>query len=325
MSATAVSFAFNSPERLNVNTVTRILEVADRLGYSPNPHARALLAKNVGVIGILTPQSLPSIFRNPFFSAFHEGVGRVCEEHCLSLMVVSPASRSLSEASARAPVDGFIVVGLNESHPEIEVLRRRKTPFVIVDGDAETVPSINVDDYDGARQAADYLLERGHRQITILTFEQDLSNQHSKKVYGVGRRRLEGYKHSFNAHDILWHDDILVPTATSADAGASVFERLWENAKTRPTALLAVADVIAIGVLQAAAAHGVSVPDQLAVIGYDDIPQARWTTPPLTTVHQPMVEKGEVAIQRLLSLIAGEPQTEPNVLLPTQLILRESA
>jgi alanine racemase len=325
VSATAVSFAFNSPDRLNPNTVVRILDVANRLGYSPNPHARALLAKTVGVIGILTPQSLPSVFANPFFAGFHEGVGRVCEENCLSLMVVSPAARSLSEASARAPVDGFIVVGLNESHPEIELLRRRKMPFVIVDGDAETVPSVNVDDYHGARQAANYLLERGHRRIAVMTFEQDLSSKHSQKVYGVGQRRLEGYKHSFNDYDILWDDDILVPTATSADAGAAAFKRLWKNPGSRPTAVLAVADVIAIGVLQAAAALGVSAPDDLAVIGYDDIPQAQWTQPPLTTVHQPMVEKGEIAVQRLLSLIAGEPQPDLNVFLPTQLVIRQSA
>jgi LacI family transcriptional regulator len=89
--------------------------------------------------------------------------------------------------------------------------------------------------------------------------------------------------------------------------------------------VLAVADVIAIGVLREAALSGVRVPEDLAVIGYDDIPQAQWTQPPLTTVHQPMVEKGEIAVQRLLSLIAGETQSNPNVLLPTQLVIRQSA
>lgn len=325
VSATAVSFAFNRPDRLNSKTVTRILDAADQLGYSPNPLARALLAKSTGVIGILTPQTLPSIFKNPFFAAFHEGVGRACEEHCLSLMIVSPASRSLSEASAHAPVDGLIVVGLNESHPEIELLRRRQMQFVIVDGDAETVPSVNVDDYHGARQAANYLLERDHRRIACLTFEQDLSSSHSKKVYGVGRRRLEGYKHSFNDCDILWDDSMLIPTAASIDAGAAAFKRLWKNARNRPTAVLAVADVMAIGMLEEANARGVCVPDDLAIIGFDDILQAQWTRPPLTTVRQPMVEKGEIAVQMLLTLIAGEPLPNRHVLLPTELVIRKSA
>ena len=325
VSATAVSFAFNSPDRLNAKTVERILTVADRLGYSPNPHARALLAKSIGVIGILTPQSLPSVFANPYFSAFHEGVGRVCEENRLSLMVISPTTGSLSQASARAPVDGLIVVGLNENHQEVELLHRRKMPFVIVDGDAITAPSVNVDDDYGAWQAANYLLTRGHRNIVCLTFEEDLSDSHSTKVYGVGQRRLEGYKRAFATYDLPWSDDILFPVTTSVAAGADTFHQLWHTLRPRPTAILAVADVIAIGVLQAAAASHIYVPDDLAVIGFDDIPQSTWVHPRLTTVHQPMVEKGEIAAQLLLTSIAGETQSSANLLLPTELVVRQSA
>src|SRR5215475_9966864 len=116
VSPTAVSFAFNNPHRLNPQTVQRILQVAAELGYSPNPLAKALLTKSVGVIGILAPQSLPSIFANPFYAAFYEGVGQVCEENQLALLSLSPVSSSVSEAIARAPVDGLIVVGLNESY-----------------------------------------------------------------------------------------------------------------------------------------------------------------------------------------------------------------
>src|SRR4051812_36800138 len=109
VSATAVSFAFNNPERLNAQTVARILAVAHELGYAPNPHARALLTKSVGVIGVLVPQSIPSIFANPFFASLYEGIGQVCEDNNLSLLTVSPVSGSLSKAVANAPVDGFIV------------------------------------------------------------------------------------------------------------------------------------------------------------------------------------------------------------------------
>ncbi len=325
VSATAVSFAFNSPHRLNEQTVKRILNIADQLGYSPNPYARALLAKSVGVIGILTPQSLPSVFANPFFAAFHEGVGSVCEENSLALMVISPAIGSLAEASARAPVDGLIVVGLNESHPEIELLRRRKMPFVIVDGDATDSPSVNVDDQHGAWMAADYLLAQGHRNIHCLTFELDFSKAHREKVYGVGQRRLEGYKRAFADHSVAWDDTYLTPTSASITAGAEAFRAIWREANQRPTALAAVADIIAIGALQEAASAGVRVPDDLAIIGFDDIPQAKWTQPPLTTVHQPTMEKGEIAAQLLLSLIAGEPLSEAQVILPTELVIRQSA
>lgn len=324
VSPTAVSFAFNNPHRLNAQTVVRILETANELGYSPNPHARALLARSVGVIGILTPQSLPSIFANPFFAAFHEGVGRVCDEHNLSLLTISSVSSSLTQASANAPVDGLIVVGLDEGHNEIELLHRRKMPFVIVDGDAAVAPSINVDDEGGACEAASYLLRRGHRDIVCLTFEMDYSAIHPDKVYGVGQRRLEGYKRAFREAKVPWSDDCLFPTFAIATAGSEVFQTLW-NAGKRPTAVLAIADIIAIGVLQAATAIGLRMPDDLAVIGFDDIPQAMWTTPTLTTVHQPIMEKGEIAAQQLLSLISGEIPAELKIQLPTKLALRQSA
>ncbi len=323
VSPTAVSFAFNSPHRLNPQTVVRILEVANELGYSPNPHARALLARSIGVIGILTPQSLPSIFANPFFASFHEGVGRICDEHNLSLLTISSVSGSLAQASANAPVDGLIVVGLDERHPEIEFLHRRKMPFVIVDGDADIAPSVNVDDEGGAYAAATYLLERGHRDIVCLTFEMDYSDIHPDKVYGVGQRRLKGYKRAFAEYAILWSDDHLISAFTSAAAGAEVFQALWQTGK-RPTAILAIADIIAVGVLQAASAIGIQIPNDLAVIGFDDIPQAMWTTPTLTTIHQPIMEKGEIAAQQLLGLISGDIPSELKIQLPTTFVPRQS-
>jgi len=323
VSPTAVSFAFNNPHRLNAQTVQRILEAARELGYSPNPHAKALLTKSVGVIGILTPQTLPSIFANPFFAAFHEGVGQVCEENKLSLLTISPVSSSVSEAIARAPVDGLIVVGFNESHQEINLLHRRNMPFVIVDGDATNVPSVNVNDEAGAMQAARFLLERNHQRILCMTFESDYSNAHDDKIYGVGQRRLEGYQRAFAEYGVSWNDEWLVPTGASVQAGAETFRSAWED--LHPSAVLAVADIIAIGVLQAATELNIQVPTELAVIGYDDIPQSTWTYPQLTTVRQPILEKGEAAGQLLLSMISGDVQKTESIVLPTELVVRGSA
>jgi alanine racemase len=324
VSPTAVSFAFNNPQRLNPQTVSRILEVANQLGYSPNPHARALLAKSVGVIGILTPQSLPSIFANPFYAAFYEGVGQVCEEHNLSLLTISPVSSSLAEATAKAPVDGLIVMGMNEDHDEIELLRRRNMRFVIVDGDAAHTPSVNVDDEHGAWAAADHLLRLGHRRISIMTFETDYIRN---SIFGVGERRINGFRRAFAEHGIPWEDVGLLPTQTNAHSGAENFRALWEQTKPRqrPTAIATVADIIAVGVLEAAQALGVPVPNQLSVVGYDDLPLSRLIRPTLTTIRQPILEKGEAAAQLLLALISGEAKSRTRVILPTELVIRESS
>jgi DNA-binding LacI/PurR family transcriptional regulator len=181
-----------------------------------------------------------------------------------------------------------------------------------------------VDDEAGAYQAACFLLERGHRDIVCLTFETDYSREERENIYGVGQRRLRGYQSAFRDFGLTWSNDFLIPTFASAAAGAEAFTRLWQQ-ESRPTAVLAVADIIAIGVLQAAAAVGVDVPDEVAVIGFDDIPLAAWTTPPLTTVHQPILEKGEIAAQQLVALIAGETPSELKTLLPTNLVVRQSA
>jgi alanine racemase len=322
VSITAVSFAFNYPDRLNSKTVTRILAVADELGYAPNPYARALHAKSLGVVGILTPHALPSVYINPFFANFYEGVGRVCEENQLSLTTLSPVAGSLSDTVAKVPVDGLIVVGLSDDLEEIEVLRRRNIPYVIVDGDTDAAPSVNVEDELGAWRAADCLLKRGHRKIACLGFEQDFNDTHGGS-YGVGRRRQSGYERAFAEHGVPWDADKVIPTQASAQAGAEIFRTLWASPEP-PTAILAIADVIAIGVLLAAAQWGIRVPDDLAVIGFDDITQAVWTQPSLTTIHQPIVEKGDLAARLLLSLLAGDMPETKHYVLPTELILRQS-
>lgn len=317
VSPTAVSFAFNKPDRLNPQTVERILEIANQLGYAPNPHARALLSKSVGVIGILTPQSLPSTFANPFFTAFHQGVGRICEENNCSLLTISA---STNNPTSLAPVDGIIAVGLHEHHEEIQTLQRRGVPLVLVDTDSSTLPTVTIEDEHGAWMAADYLIQQGHRQIAVMTFEMDYSSE--IKVYGVGERRFEGYKRAFLEHGLPWNDSFLIPTPADAVESAVLFKTHWQEGN-RPTAVLAIADIIAIGVMQAAEELGLHIPDQLAVIGFDDIPQAAWTQPTLTTIRQPTVEKGEVAAQMLLNLIEGE--NPASTALPVELVIRQSA
>src|SRR2546428_784779 len=170
VSTAAVSHAFNDPERLRATTVTRILDAARELGYAPNPHARALHSQRVGVLGVLFPQPIATVFANPFFASFLEGIGSVTDERGIGLLTVTPVGGSLERAIAAAPVDGFVIIGLDERNPDVAPLRKRGVPFVVVDGDAETASSVNVDDEGGAHAAAEFLLDRGHRELLVLTF-----------------------------------------------------------------------------------------------------------------------------------------------------------
>ena len=172
VSKTAVSFAFNSPDRLSSDTAERIRRVAEELGYSPNPVARMLSQGETLTIGVLTPQALSVIFSNPFFAAFSEGVAVAAEESGYALYFISPLHGSLARAMSRATVDGVVAIGLSDDHPEVEQIRRAGVPIVMVDSTAlPGLGSIEVDDVGGARAAAEHVIGLGHRDVLVIGVE----------------------------------------------------------------------------------------------------------------------------------------------------------
>jgi alanine racemase len=324
VSPTTVSFTFNNPERVGQETAERILAAARELGYSPNPIARAQRYQRTNVLGILVPFTISASFANPFVAAFMQGVGAVCDELSLGALIVSPFEGSLEEAIKRAPVDGYIVLGLDEAHAEISPLRRRGVPLVIVDGDARTVSSVNVDDAGGAYEAASHLLGKGHKDILTITFQSPapLLLHESNVFYGVGGRRLAGYERAFADHGLKLHREQMVQALTSIEGGAAAFGAAWSQGR-RPRAVLAVSDAMAIGAIKAATRLGLHVPEDIEVIGFDDVPLAELTQPMLSTVHQPIVEKGQIAARLLVAALDGKGSPE-QVQLPTKLVLRGS-
>jgi len=320
VSTAAVSHAFNDPERLRATTVTRILDAARELGYAPNPHARALHSQRVGVLGVLFPQPIATVFANPFFASFLEGIGSVTDERGIGLLTVTPVGGSLERAIAAAPVDGFVIIGLDERNPDVAPLRKRGVPFVVVDGDAETASSVNVDDEGGAHAAAEFLLERGHREVLVLTFH--APPDELDKDLGVRGRRLRGYRRAFVERGLSLDDDAVVCTFVTLAGGDSAFAQAWATG-ARPTAVLAASDIMAIGAMRAAKRLGLRIPLDLEVIGFDDIPLAAASDPALSTIHQPITEKGRVATRLLIrELDEGGPRER--IVLPTELLLRDS-
>lgn len=324
VSRTAVSFAFNDPSRLSSETLNRILGVAHELGYYPNPVARSLISKRVGVLGMVIPQSTSSLFANPFYAELLRGVGQVCDQQDFALLLVPPAQGSLTRAFSRAAVDGFVVIGLDDRHPAMEMLRRRRVPFVTVDGPPlAEAPSVNIDDRGGACQAAQHLLDLGHRDLLTIAIRPPDGERTDDQVPfdGVSAVRLAGYRDAFERANVPYPARV-IPTASTREAGQQAFHAVWE-AGARPSAVLAMSDIIALGVLDAARDLGIRVPEDLSVVGFDDIPAARLCRPALTTVFQPTVEKGMRAAQMLIDRHAGDEAIAHHTL-PTQLIVRES-
>ena len=324
VSKTAVSFAFNSPARLAPETARRIREVAASMGYRADPVARTLSQRRTHTVGVLTPQALSVVFSNPFFGEFAEGVGLGVEAAGYALTFISPLHGSLTGALARAMVDGAIVVGVSAEHPEVEQIRAAGIPLVMVDSSARTdQPGVEIDDEGGARAAAAHLLELGHRDLLVVSMGSAPPGAPADADW-VTSRRLRGYAAALGEHGLrLDSRDVVTAPATIA-GGTAALRRAWAAGR-RPTGVLVMSDAMAIGVLVAARELGLRVPGDLSVVGYDDVDTSRHTDPPLTTVHQPIREKGERAVRLLLSLVDGRTPRQPGqVRLATRLIVRSS-
>ena len=324
VSKTAVSFAFNSPDRLAPETAQRIRVVADQLGYTPHPVARMLSQRETRTIGVLTPQALSVIFSNPFFGAFSEGVAIAAEEHGYALTFISPLQGSLARAMGRATVDGVVAIGLSDDHPEVEQIRRAGVPIVLVDSAA--LPehgSIDVDDRGGARAAAEHVIELGHRDVLIVGVEPPAPSL-SIDLEGVTGRRLRGYRDAFEAIGMTIPDERVIVGPASVEGGIAALGAAWREG-LRPTAVLAMSDAMAIGVMRALRDRHLSIPGDVSVVGFDDIDLAQHVDPPLTTVNQPIRRKGEEAVRLLLTVIQRRDQAKPeHRRLATRLVVRGS-
>ena len=338
VSLATVSNAYNRPEQLSGALRVKIMEAARGLGYpGPDPTARGLRRGRVGSIGVMYADRLSYAFADPAAVLFFEGVSRAAEEAGLALLLV-PGSISRShdpEAVRGAAVDGFVVYCMAEDDRMIEAVRERRLPAVFVDDPPEAsagdLPIVRVDDEYGARAAAEHLVELGHRRVAVVTFElaphpegglADLRRQ-AQTSFRPTRLRLDGYKGVLGAAGVRWEDVPVYECPENVPAEGVEAARVLLGMDPRPTALLATSDQLAFGVIEAAKDMGLAVPGDVSVVGFDDVPEAARSDPPLTTVHQDHVEKGLLAGRMLVArLEGGEPEVP--AMLPTHLVDRAS-
>jgi alanine racemase len=323
VSKTAVSFAFNQPEHLRDETRERILRAAEELGYRPSPIARRLASRRTDQIGLVVPQSTHEVFANPFLPELLRGMGDACDAEGLSIVIVPPVRGSIAHAVQGALVDGLILLGLVPHHPDLELVRRAGLPVVALDVEVfEGADVIAIDDVGGARQAAEHLAQLGHRDIAVILIAQHPDSPINEEE-GISARRLAGIRDGFRR---AGGDPVslrLVSTTVSEEGGRAAWEAL--QADGAPSAVITMSDVTAIGLIAAAVDAGVRVPDDLSVVGFDDIPAASWTAPRLTTVHQPIRDKGRRAAQRVIDVIRNADGREPvTETLPARLVVRGS-
>lgn len=326
VSKTSVSFAFNDSARLPASTVQHILDTAAELGYTQNAAARALRTQKTNSLGLLLPQQLDRVFENPYYAQFVSGIGQICSREGYSLLLAPPLRGSMLKTIPYAVVDGFIVSGLESDRGEVRALRQRRIPFVLVDSEPyDEVPSVEIDDASGMRDLVRHLLDLGHRRIAFVTIETGTEGGR-REWRGPVRRRMDGAVESLASAGIDPDGpEITVSEAPSTRAGgAEAFRRLWAL-ESRPTAIVAFSDVLALGVLDAATDTGVAVPSELSISGYDDVTESRGTRPSLTTVRQPIESKGRLAAEYLIETLSNPDIRWPHhQTLHSTLLVRES-
>jgi DNA-binding LacI/PurR family transcriptional regulator len=327
VSRTTVSNAYNRPDQLAPELRERILATARELGYSgPDPAARRLRSGRRDVVGLLFTNDLSYAFTDPAAVMLLQGIARATEAAGLALLLVPAHGSGVRSAVADAVVDAFCIYSMPDGHPNVLAALERRLPTIVVDEPRlEGHAYVGIEDRRGTRLAAEHLLGLGHRRFALLsepTREDGYSGPLTREreetmIYALDRERLRGYREALEAAGIAWEH---VPRHESP---ANHPDRGLEGARAvlavepRPTALLACTDQLALGAIEAVRELGLRVPEDVSIIGFDDVPGAAWSQPPLTTIRQPLLEKGEIA-GRLL--IAEAPERE--VILPVELVVR---
>lgn len=325
VSKSTVSLAFRDSKKLAESTVSRVMQVADSLGYTQDPAARMLRTRKTNSLGILLPQQIDRILENPYYSMFMQGVGAICQREGLTLLLVPPLRGSMLKAIPYAAVDGFIVCGLEEDRGEVSALKQRGVPAVMVDGEThDGLSSISLDESPSTIELIRHVLSLGHQRIALLVIDTDEAND-PLLWRGSVRRRMDATLTALAEAGLsLDNPNIsIMQVPCTREGGATAFAHLWSQHE-RPTAIVAFSDVIALGVLEAAHRAGVDVPSELSITGFDDIEEAASAFPPLTTVHQPIVTKGRLAAEFLVNAMAGVNKGPRHERLAATLFIRDS-
>ncbi|HUN07676.1 MAG TPA: LacI family DNA-binding transcriptional regulator [Aggregatilineales bacterium] len=316
VSYSTVSRVFSGYEFVNEETRERVVEAANKLGYVVNLQARSLAGGRSNIVGLLAPG-----LDNGYITEIVSGIDQELAQHGLDLMLYTTHRYPGKEAFyvktiANGLVDGLILLVPLVTTNYIQALPRQDFPYVLIDQTNSTSnsPSVDATNWQGAYDATTYLIKLGHRRIGFITGYLELSS---------ATERLDGYRAALQHHRIPLDENLTVMGDYLTTGGYAGAQKLL-NLAERPSAIFASNDLEAIGVMNAAHQRGLRIPGDISIIGFDDIPQASLVYPRLTTVRQPLVQIGQVAVRLLLERIDTPEKDARRVTLSTELVIRES-
>lgn len=316
VSIATVSRVLGDSPDVSPRTRQAVLEVVARHPYAP----RSSKAERQGgrkLIAVTVPR-----VQEHYFATILGGISEALDEAGLGLVLHSsrtdqPSPSWLRERVAPHAVDGAILMLPPESVDELRVLQQAGTHFAVIDPRIaldEGIPCVAATNADGARAATDHLLDLGHRRIGVIT---------GPDAFAATSERLLGVEGALAGAGVLLERALIAQGDWQIASGMEAARRLLDRPH-RPTAIFAFNDEMAIGVLRAAASLGIRVPEDLSVVGFDDLDRAQLVTPQLTTVRQPLAEMGRMAVSLLLRLLAGRRLDALRFELATALVVRQS-
>lgn len=320
VSLSTVSLVLNDNPRISQATRDRVLKTIERLGYQPNRMARALAWRHSRTLAVMVPQ-LRHAFADVYFG---EIVSGICDRAAkLGYKIMLEVARSefieskeYLQLYEQKFVDGIMFVGANSRHQFVQDFADGQQPFLMVNNySKEHDLNYVVSNYRyGAWQAAMHLLRLGHRRIGFISGGMN-DIQTSQDVF-------EALKEALVEHKLELSPQMIVDGWLTEEGGMKAAEELLRN-DSQITALFALNDKMALGAIKKLNELGLRVPQDIAVVGFDDIPQASYSIPSLTTVHQPFYEIGKLACERLVELVLGNVSRVQEVI-PIYLVVRES-
>jgi DNA-binding LacI/PurR family transcriptional regulator len=303
------SNVFNRPGIVREEVRERVLLAARTAGYNgPDPRGRMLSAGKVNAIGVATTEPLSYFFADPFARVLMKGVTEAVDANGVGISLVSAASeKELAWNMRNAVVDGFILLCLEGADTLVEASRERNLPFVALSLNDTEASAIGVDNRAGARLAAKHLTDLGHRRFAILSMEL-VDDRHGfadmgmvdDALYRTSAERIHGYFDVLSQFG-LGPETVPIYETVSADAGtvAAGLDAIFA-ADEPPTAILAESDRIAFAAMDWLKARGLDVPNDVSIVGFDGVPEAALSQPPLTTVQQPIEAIGRRAVEGML-------------------------
>ena len=317
VSRSTVSRVINANSNVKEETRQKVLQVIQNKNFQPNLAARGLAAGRTNIIGLVIPAGVAFIFTDPYFPLLIQGVSEACNahDHSVMLWLAEPeyVRRTISQILHNGLVDGVILSSVLMDDPIVKSLHESKMPFILIGRHPTlTVNYIDVDNIRASREATRHLIRQGRKRIATITGPHNQIASYD---------RYQGYLKALNDRNLPLLSELVLEGDWTEAGGYAAMNRLIPY---KPDAVFAANDVMAAGAISAIHEAQLRIPEDVAVVGFDDTPNASRTQPPLTTMRQPIQSMGALAVETLIDIIDHPGSDSRSILVATELVIRES-